>query len=156
MREIRTGLLKTTKIKLYESIKELPIERNHELMKLVLQDLGIGSTIDDAVKHFSVFHNLLANNKIEEARQEAKNLHNNIFYIMEGINIKSFCFLAMVAEINGKKIKDFSMEGVQKEVKRLSDSGLKQGQVDDIVEEVKKNLIRSYEPIFLTDMEIQD
>lgn len=152
--EVR-GLFRKNVINVYESIKELPIERHHEFQKLVLQDLGIGSDLDAVAKHFSVFHNLLVNNKSGDALMEAKNLHNAFFYILEGINIKSFCFVVMVESINGEKFNDLSESGIKKHIKKISQSGLTQGMVDDVVEDLKKKLKANFEPIFLINTETQ-
>ena len=96
MRQIKKGVFRKTVINLYDSIKELPILRYHEFTKLVLEDLHIGSDMTSVGKHFSNFHTLLAREKSAEALQEAENLHNNFYYIIERISIKSFCFLALV------------------------------------------------------------
>jgi len=147
------GIFRKGEIKVYESIKELPMERYHDLTKLVLQDVGIGSDMDAVGRHFSRFHTFIVNEKTAELLQEARNLHNNIFYAIEKVNIKSFCFIAMVYSINGRKLLDLSQEAVMKEIKVLSDWGLRQSQVEDVVEDVKKKLKRSFEPIFLIDTE---
>ena len=155
MRTIKIkGVFRNSEVRLFDSIKELSIERYRELKNLSLQDIGIGSDIDSVAEHFSRLHTLLTNEKTTEALQEAKNLHNNFYYMIEKIDIKSFCFVAMIESINGKNIYDFSEEGVKKTIKKLSDLGLKQIQVNDIVEDVKKNLTKNFNPIFLIDTEI--
>jgi len=156
MRTIKTGLLKQGEVVLFDSIKELNIERHHELQKLIIRDAGIGSDMDAVAGHFSTFHSLLVNQKHNEALKEAQNLHNNIFYMIEKINIKSFSFMCMVHAINGKEYNDFSEEGVKQVLKKLSDSGLKQSEVEDILQDVKKNLKKSFDPTFLISTEIQD
>lgn len=139
----------TTTIKIYDSIKELPIDRYTEFQKLLLQDDGIGSDMNAIASHFSKFHQFLLAEKYEEANQEAKNLHNSFFYIVNGINVKSFCFASLIHSINGKELVDLSQENIEKTLKQLSNLGLTQGHVTDITEEVKKNFIPNFEPTFL-------
>lgn len=143
-------------VKMFDSIKELPSERYHELNKLILQDVGIGSDMDSVAEHFTRFHTLLTNKKTDEALQEAKNLHNNMYYMIQKINIKSFSFVAMVYSIDGKPITDFSQEEVKKNVKRLSQIGLSQSQCEDVLDDLKKKLTQSFEPIFLINMETEE
>lgn len=76
--------------------------------------------------------------------------------MIEGINIKSFSFVAFVDSINGEKITDFSEAGVRGTIKRLSDAGLKQSQVEEIIEDLKKKLKRNFNPIFLIDSQEQE
>lgn len=152
MRTIKIGLFK--KAKIYDSIKELTIERDHEFRKLLLQDLGVGSDMGAITKHFGALHAYLSNGKIPESLQEAKNLHNTFYYIIQGINIKSYCFAALVYEIGGKKVTDFSSEGIKETLNKIS--GMNIGQVEDILFDVKKNLIQNFEPLFLTSTRIQD
>ena len=79
------------RVTLYDSIKELPSWRYHELNKLFMQDAQIGSDMKSVIKHFSELQRLIKINKQHEALIELQNLHNNIFYAIEGINLKSFC-----------------------------------------------------------------
>lgn len=136
-------------IKLFDSIKELTSERVHDLNKLSLQDVEIGSDMDAVAAHFSRLGTMLVAKKNDEALQEAKNLHNNIYYQIEKINIKSLCFSVYVHQIDGEFINDFSIDGAMKTIKRCSQIGLKHSQVEDILDELKKKLQRSFEPTFL-------
>lgn len=147
------GVFRRSQVKLFDSTKELNIERHHEFQKLVLQDVGIGSDMDSVARHFSTLHHLLGNDSPGEAVQETKNLHNNVFYMIDKINIKSFCFVAFVDSVDGRKVTDFSESGVRETIKKLSDMGLKQSDVEEILEDLKKNLKKSFNPTFLIDLE---
>ena len=140
-------------VTMYDSIKDLPAERSHEFNKLILQDIGVGSTMDSIANHFSALGNFLVNKKSDEALQEAKNLHNNFYNMIQKINIKSFCFVALLYKIDNDLITDLSDEATRKTIKRISQIGMMQSEIDDIIDELKKNLTQSFEPIFLIDME---
>lgn len=153
MREVTAKtMFSRTKIKLFDSVKELTVDRYHELQKLALQDMDIGDDIQGVFKHFSKLELFIRNHKPDEAYQELKNLHNNFWFILNGISVKSYCFCVMISEIGGKPVNDFSDYGVEQTLKLITRSGLKERQVVDIVEDVKKNLIQSCEPIFLIDI----
>lgn len=140
---------KNTEIEIYESIKEMPISRHHEFQKLILQDVGLGSDIGSVGKHFSQFHTYLTGGKVNDALQEAKNLHNNIFYMIQKINIKSFCFACLIKSVNGNDVWDLSQESIQKRLDELSKAGLTMEDVGEILEDVKKKIKQNFEPIFL-------
>ncbi len=142
-------------VELFDSIKELTIDRHHEFQKLALLDIGVGSDINSVGSHFSNFHQLLINKKSDQALLEARNLHNNFFYMLQKINVKSFCFHAFIKTIDRKPIKDFSEEGIKANIKRMSWFGLLQSEVEDILEDIKKKLTQNFEPIFLINLENQ-
>jgi len=153
MRTIKAGFISKTEIKVYDSIKELGIVRYQEFQKLLLQDIGIGSDINAIAKHFNSLYSFITHDKKEEAIQEAQNLHNNFYMMISKINIKSHCFACLVYEVNGEKVKDFTDDGVRKTLKKIK--ALKASQVEDILDEVKKNLKQNFNPTFLTDTQVQ-
>lgn len=146
---VKTGFLKRHKFMLYDSVKELPMYRNHEMNKLFLQDAGIGSDMSSVNAHFTTIHQLLKADRLPEAMQEAINLHNNIFYIIEGINIKSYCFMSMIYSINGEVINEFTEDKIKETKKIIDQSGLTYNHCCEIVEDVKKKLSLNLNPTFL-------
>ena len=57
------NLFGNTKIELYGSIKEMPVERFNEFNKLSTIDMGVGSTLQDFNQHFSKLHSYLTNKR---------------------------------------------------------------------------------------------
>lgn len=153
MKTIKLGLLHHCK--LYDSIKELPMVRYQEFNKLLLQDVGIGSDMQSVSNHFSSFYNLIVNKKTDELLQETKNLNNNIYYMIEKLNIKSFCFAAMTHSIDGQEVSTLNENDAKSVINKLSSLGLKQSDCEEIVNDIKKNLTQNFDPIFQIDMEIQ-
>jgi len=149
MRVIKTGLLNQNKIRVFDSTKELNITRDHELQRLALQDVGIGSDMDAVGRHFSELYKLLRSDRKEDAIQETINLNNNIYCMIEKINIKSLCFVTMIESINGEKVDDFSDDKVREVIDKLSTLGVKQSEVEDIVEDVKKKLRQNFDPVLV-------
>jgi hypothetical protein len=155
---MRTLKVKGHTIELFDSIKELTIERHHEFQKLALLDIGVGSDIAGIGAHFSNFHQLLINKKTDEALLEARNLHNNFFYILQGINIKSFCFHTFVKTIDRVpvKISDLVEDKIKENLQKMSWFGLLQSDVEDVLEDIKKKLTQNFEPIFLINSQNQE
>jgi len=142
-------LNKKTTVQFYESIKEWPILNKHELGKLVVQDIGVGDSMTSVAQHFITWHNYMKLGKHAEAAQEGINLHNNFFYMIEGISIDSYSFTTYVKSINGVSHTDRTTGGADKIIKQLAEAGLTVGHVEDLLEELKKKLIRNFDPSFL-------
>ncbi len=141
MRTIKLGSpLNRTWLKVYETIHELPITRFHELQKLALQDIGIGDTMEAVWKHFGRLETMINGQLWKEAQGEMKNLYNNTFFMIERIDIKSSCFAMMIESIDGKPFESVSDEYIDETLLYLSKKGLTIGMVNDVVDEVKKNL----------------
>lgn len=134
-------------VMLYDSVKELPILRYQEFEKLLMQDMGIGSSMEDVGSRFSRLYQFIADSDIENVHKEAKNLHNTFYFILSNFNPSYLAFLALIHTINGKEINLKEPEKIQKQIRFL-----KHGEVSEIVNEVKKNLTQNYEPCFLTEI----
>lgn len=137
-----------TKISLYTSIKELPIETSKKFQHYLLQDVGIGNTIHDVDEHLSRLMEFLKADKKDDAVEEAKNLRYNLFTMLSQWHFKSLSFACLVREYNGKGVEDYSPEGLNKLIDELSAAGLSESMVEDTIDEVKKNLIRNGASIF--------
>lgn len=141
MRTIKLrGVLNKTEIRLFDSIDELTAERDHEFWRLVLQDIGIGSDLKSYDKHLGGLYGFLKHKDMESAIQEIQNMRSNIFYMIEKIDLKSFCFATMIHSINGKVYDDFTEDGIKDCIKELSRHGLKGSEVREQVEDIKKKL----------------
>lgn len=150
MRELK---LKKTTVKLYENIREFPVIRKHEFTKLLMQDMQLGDSMDSVGRHFADWHKYIQLGQHREAVQEAKNLHNNFFNMINGIGIRSYSFATFVCSINDKPYEDLSKNGVDRTIRRLDKAGLTQGMVDDFLNEVKKKLTANFQHAFLIDTE---
>lgn len=150
MRELK---LSGGKIEVYESIREWPQLRKHELGKLSMLDAQVGDSMDSVGKHFSEWNKFVTIGDFDAANSEAKNLSNNFFYMLSGISIDSYAFVTYIHSINGERYTDLSTSGAEKALKKLKLMGLKAGMVSDQLEELKKKLTTNYEASFLIDME---
>lgn len=145
--------LNNTQVTLYTSIKELPIEVSKKLQHYLLQVIGIGNSIEEADEHLARLMEFLKSDKKDDAIEEVKNLRYNLFTMLSEWDFRSLSFACLVKEVNGKPLKDYSPEGLNKIVVELSEAGFTQGMVQDTMDEIKKNLIRNGNSIFLSSLE---
>lgn len=129
------------KFTIRESSKELPANRFTDFQKYVIQDVGIGSDMPSVDKHFRNLDTFISAGKVEEAATERYNLHYNLFLAINSISIRHISFGVLIDSINDKPLRDYSEKSLLELLKKLGRWGLKEEQVADILESVKKNLI---------------
>ena len=142
-----------TTIEFYDSIKNMPVHRNIEFHKVAMRDAGIGSTIGDFNAHFSKLHSYLSNKKYVDAIQETVNMHNNAFYAIEKIGVWSYSFCTFIKSIDNKPYECTELSEYRDTINSLSKKGLTVGMVEDVIDEVKKNLSQNLNYTFLIGTE---
>lgn len=135
MRDIKIG---NKKIKIYDSIEELPMKRFHKYNKMLLVDSGLGSDLSDFDRHISRVAAFLKEGKTELAITEIENMRQNIYNIQAGIDPKMFAFACLVAEINGEGITDISDDALRALAEELGNITKKD--LTDTMESVKKKI----------------
>ena len=128
-------------ITLYSSIKELPIELSEKFNNYLLQDAGIGNTIESVDDHLSRLMVFVSEGKKDELLEEVKNLRYNLFSMISEWDYESLSFGCLVKEVNGEPVTDYSSEGIIALMAKLSNEGLNNEKVQSVIDEVKKNLI---------------
>lgn len=126
-----------------ETTKELPINRYKDFQKYLVQESGIGSDMNGIDNHFRNFDLFLQSGKIQEALIERYNLHINFYLIFERMDINSLAFASLIDSIDGVEVSDFSERNLQKISDRLGEMRFKRGQLEEILQELKKKLIAS-------------
>lgn len=129
------------KFRICDSPKELTIDRYTEFQKYLLQDSGIGSTIEDVYRHSEKLDAFLSSGKIAEAIAERSNQHYNFYMMLNRISLTHLAFALFVESIDGALCTDYSDSGLQTISLRLGQVGLQRGQLEAILEDVKKKLI---------------
>jgi len=140
---MRTLNLKGGNVELYESVKEMPVHIFAEFQKYLVQDAGIGSTMDDVTRHYGNLYKLLSAGMTAEAATESYNLYQNLYLAIHKINIGHICFACFVHSIKGAPVTDHSETNLGMIGVRLGKMGLTQGQAEDILEDLKKKLMPS-------------
>ena len=135
---MRIEIINGDKLKVYNSIDELPIERLHKFNKLLLIDSCVGSTADDINTHIEKAIRLI-DLDVKSAKIELTNLSGLIYLINEKINPKLISFYVLVAEINDVPMTDISDENLNRLLKKYSNT--KVGWLRNKVEALKKKLM---------------
>ncbi len=155
MKEVK---FKGTTIEIFDGIHDLDLQRYIEFSVLFLEDINVGSDIGSIGRHYQQFHQFISTKDVDKIHREAINLHSCYYNMIERINVTSLSFAPFIYKINGNVIfedfkKDFSVEKAMKILTELSNKGLKYSHVSDTLEDVKKKLITSFEPLFQIDLE---
>ncbi len=128
------------RVELYTSVRELPIELSKKMHHYLLQDSGIGTTFQDIDERLTRFTSFIQADKKADALEEAKNLRYALFCVVEEIRFDTPAFGCLIHSVDGKEITDRSTEGLGRLISSLE---LNNGMVEDILTEVKKNLIKN-------------
>lgn len=133
-----------TSILLFDSIKEMPIGRYNSLNKILIQDIGFGSTFQDAQTRLQNINYHISKQNWDDSKIEMSNLFFSIFSTLEKAGIKSRLFLCFVSSIGDCKVENVEDEQeVQKCFRLFDDIGLTVGDVEDTFTALKKKLIQS-------------
>lgn len=127
------------KLLIYDDAIHMPAVRYKEFQKYLLQDSGIGSTMDDVSLRFSTFLKHLAAGKINEARTDAENLFYTHWAIIEKVSFKHLAFGCLIHSVDGQVMTSYDAEDLTVALKTLSERGLTQELVDSSVADSKKN-----------------
>lgn len=136
---IEVKLNPNTTIKLYNSIKEMPITLHNMAQRYLMQDSGIGADMNAVDDHFKQLDALLSANKLEEANKERINLRYNFFVMLEGLDFKCPALACYIHSINDELLTDYSDDALKNLIDWLSSEGLTMGMVEEQLMELKKN-----------------
>ena len=125
------------KVKIYDSIDELPIARFHKYNKYLLIDSGVGSDLEDADGKFVRAIKFVKTDP-DLAVKELQNLRQLLHLINTTLNPKHLAFATLVVEIDGKPVTDLSDSGIQETLRILGEA--KKGWLDWLMESVKKKI----------------
>lgn len=138
------------KVVLYSSIKEMPVDLAKKFQRQLLQDLGIGNTIEDVDDHLARLMQYVSQDKKTETIEELKNLRFNLFTQLSEWSFKSLAFGCLIQSVNDQPVLDYSEDGLQVLISKLSEVGLTVSMVEEELEDIKKKLIRNGNYIFPT------
>jgi len=143
-----------TEIRLYASVKELPIEVSKQFHAYILQDIGIGNDIESIDSHYSRLAVFIESDRKAEAIEEIKNLRFNLFSMLEKWDFRAMSFACLIQSVNGQPVTDTTLEGLDELIKRLSAAGLTGEMVSDLLADVKKNWIPNDSFISLNSLDL--
>lgn len=126
------------KVRLYDSIDDLPIVRFHKYNRMLLVDAGIGAEIGDLDNHLERVVRYIRKGDNENATKELENMRQNVYMVMTEQNTKHLSFACLVDSIDGVQQTDLSPDGLAKVIELLS--GAPRGEIDKILASVKKKI----------------
>lgn len=150
-------VLNGKKVRLYDSIDSLTIERFHVYNRMLLVDGGIGSDIRDFDAHIEKVVRYIRNNDRENAAKEMENLRQNVYMVLEGQNVRHMSFACLVQSINGKECDDLSPEGLKAVLEQLGGTPLHD--ITTSSDEVKKKIdseLQLYFPSIFNDVKSKE
>ena len=133
------------KVQMYDSIDEMPICRYHMFTQLMVLYSGLGSTMGDIENKLRELMKYIQTDKAK-AQKELENLYQCITIINRGVNLPSQAMASLVYSIDGERCDDLTSEGLARTAKKLEQ--MKQGDLRDILQGVKKKLMKSCKRIF--------
>lgn len=128
-----------TKVVIYDDPINMPATLYKEFQKYLLQDIGIGASMEDVGARFAMFFQYVGASKYPEAKIEAENLYYAHYSIISSIDFKHLSFGCLIHSIGDKLLTDHSAANLTEVVAMLSDKGLTQKMVVESVEASKKN-----------------
>jgi hypothetical protein len=133
---------KEVTIEFYDTIETLPIKRYQLLQKYSLIDGGIGSTMEDVLRHFNKFDNFLEAGDLESIAVERENLLMNFSFIIDGESTFLYMLGAMIKSIDGVA-QDVNDDTIDELVDLIECLDISYYEVDKVVEAQKKSLLRA-------------
>lgn len=129
------------KVRLFDSIDELPIVRFHKYQKMLMIDAGIGADLASFDRHIEKMRRYMAKGQTDNATTEMQNLRQCVYLIQSEISPKHRAFAVLVESIDGKLCDDLSDSGLEGVLAKLGAATV--GEVEKASAEVKKNLTRN-------------
>lgn len=130
-----------TVLKVYNSIKEIPIKRYKLMQQYLLQESGIGSTIQDLDLHLAKTVQFISSEKPAEAKEELTNLRLNFFSLLNNISFKTKACACLIAD----REPDDALPIIET---------MPEGELSEVWENVKKNLIQNLKPTSPDGLEV--
>lgn len=150
-------VLNGKRVRLYDSIEDLPIVRFHHYNRYLIVDSGVGSDINDFDAHLERVVRYIRKGDNENAAKEMENMRQNIYMVLTGQNVRHLSFACLVASIDGKPCDDLSEEGIRKTLEQLGGASLKD--VTTSFDEVKKKIdqeLTLYFPALFDDVRTRE
>ncbi|WP_128547194.1 hypothetical protein [Larkinella soli] len=127
-------------VEFYDSARKLPESRRVEADCYQLIESGVGSSIDDVDRHFDGLLALANADRKDEFMTAINNLRYLFFNLLhKQLSARSLSLACLVATVDGQPWEDWTEEGLERLVKRLSDEGLTDEMVAETLPAVKKN-----------------
>lgn len=137
---LQTG--EETTIQFYDSVETLPIKRYQLLQKYSLIDGGIGSSLEDVLRHFQKFDNFIEVKDMDSLVIERENLMMNFSFMLEQKSTATYMLASMVKSVDGQAT-DVNDENIDELVELLECLDISYHEIEKVIETQKKSLVRA-------------
>ena len=127
------------RLKIYDNIGELPIERYHKFNTYCLLSMGIGSDIESIDNHIAEIFQALHRKDYDRLTVNFTNYYHSLRLIQDHMDIPSVAFACLVHSINDQEITDISEENLRIVSGRLTQAKRRE-LVINLFRELKKKL----------------
>lgn len=136
METIKVGGLK---LEIYSALEEMPARVFKRYNRYVVVNDYVGSDVGSIFQRLDSIKKLI---KVDPdgAIVEASNMEATLNLIVGDINVEMLSFASLVKSVNGKRVTDFSSEGLNKMIDEWSGRGLTVGRIRGLLKKVKKKL----------------
>ena len=124
-------------VKYYDNPRDVPIERLFKFQQQLLQDWGIGSTMEDVSRHLMKLFSFLQDEDLESSTKEVENLFYNYFTITSEKNTSVLSLAIMVHSIDGVEV-GTSEDEIENTHNQLVKFGITINQTLDAIQNIKK------------------
>lgn len=142
---MRDFLISGKKVRVYDSIDDMPISVFQKYNKYILLDAGVGSDVNSIDEHIVKAAQLVRQGESDKAIQELQNLRQCISLVVGELSPKHLAFASIVHSIDGVRNNDLSDDHLRDIVAQLKDAPA--SLIDRIVDFVKKKYMRSLKHI---------
>lgn len=145
------------RVRLYDSIDELPMVRFHKYNRMLLVDAGIGSDISDLDAHLERVVRYIRKGDNENAAKEMENMRQNVYLVIQEQNVRHLSFACLVYSIDGQMCNDLSEDGLRKVLELLG--GVKKKDITEAYDSVKKKIdgeLALYFPALFDDVRTRE
>lgn len=137
--------LNNTNVDFYDSIKNCPFWNKKEFEAARIMEIEAGGGIEGLEKRKSELIEYIKSDIHKEnpdiLSNCIQNLTINYHSILQKVDLSSRSLGFLVKSIDGVKIDDYSDSNIDLFMKELSDKGLTNEMIADLIEQLKKNLI---------------
>lgn len=127
--------------------KEFPVGRYMDFKRYVLQDAGIGSTLQDFDNHWMQIDRLYKKGETDKVATAIENLRASYHFVLEGINPELMSFVTLLKTWNGQSV-DASTDDKVKEWAERIKNDISMGTMQSILESFKKKMSLRWKTIF--------
>jgi len=124
----------------YDDIHELPEYKLIAFQIALMQDAGMGSSIEDVDARLAKYDSFCSAGKLPEALRERANMRLGMFFLLEGVSTKALALANLVATIGGVPVADATDEDILKISRVLISGGITHGELTGLIDTIKKKL----------------